>query len=386
MKITNITTTRVRIPLKHPVKWSGGTRYSAPALIVKLTTDEGITGYGECVGPTIPTVEAIVQHEFSQFLIGRDPLKTELLVRRMEEFARNYTQISAYAISGLEMALLDIKGKVLNTPIYNILGGACKQHINYAGYLFIDTPEENAKKAAEYKKAGYKEIKLKVGRNLHQDIETLEAIRATIGYNIKIRIDSNMNWNVPTAIKWIKALKKFDLQYVEQPVPEFDLDAMSAVRRAVDVPIAADEGCSTVERALAHIKKEACDVFVIYVSEAGGLTRARQIASMADAAGMWCTMGTWAETGVATAAGMHVIGSSCNFVFSNDTHYMLQEGDILTNPLKIIDGKIDLPHGPGIGIEIDEKKMHEFSKVDVRESVFFDNIENEEMPLIGQIL
>jgi len=386
MKITDVSSVRVRIPLKYPVKWSGGTRYSAPALIVRVKTDEGITGIGECVGPTIPTVEAIVENELRQFLIGRDPLKTELLVRRMEEFARNWTQIGAYAISGLEMALLDIKGKALNTPIYNLLGGACKQHVDYAGYLFIDTPEENAKKATAYKKAGYKEIKLKVGRDLNQDIETMEAIRGAVGSDIKIRIDANMNWNVPTAIKWIRALSKFNLQYVEQPVPEFDLDAMNAVRRAVDVPIAADEGCSTVERALAHIKKEACDVFVIYVSEAGGLMRARQIAAMADACGMWCTMGTWAETGVATAAAMHVIASSCNFVFSNDTHYMLQDGDILKNPLEIIDGRIALPTRVGIGVEIDESKIEEFSKVDVRESVFFDDIENEEMPLIGQIL
>jgi len=101
MKIIDVSSVRVRIPLKYPVKWSGGTRYSAPALIVRITTDEGIVGIGECVGPTIPTVEAIVEHEFRQFLIGRDPLKTELLVRRMEEFARNWTQIGAYAISGL---------------------------------------------------------------------------------------------------------------------------------------------------------------------------------------------------------------------------------------------------------------------------------------------
>jgi len=386
LKITNVTATRVRIPLKYPVKWSGGTRFSAPALILQIETDEGIAGIGECVGPTIPTIEAVVEHEFKQFLIGRDPLKTELLVRRMEEFARNWTQIGTYAISGIEIALLDIKGKYLNTPVYNLLGGACKQQIEYAGYLFIDEPEENAKKALAYKNAGYKEVKLKVGRNLHQDIETLEAIRAAVGSSLKIRVDSNMNWNVPTAVKWIKALQKFDLQYVEQPVPEFDLDAMAAVRRAVDVPIAADEGCSTVERALAHIKKEACDVFVIYVSEAGGLMRARQIAAMADAACMWCTMGTWAETGVATAAGMHAIASSCNFVFSNDTHYMLQEGDILTKPLEIINGKVDVPQSAGIGVQIDMQKLEAFSKTDVRESVFFDDIGSEDMPRIGQIL
>jgi L-alanine-DL-glutamate epimerase-like enolase superfamily enzyme len=386
MKIINVSTHRVRIPLKYPVKWSGGTRFSAPALILQIETDSGIVGIGECVGPTIPTIEAVVVHELRQFLIGREPLKTELLVRRMEEFARNWTQIGAYAISGIEMALLDIKGKVLGTPVYNLLGGACKQEIEYAGYLFIDDPAENAKKALAYKNAGYKEVKLKVGRNLHQDIETLEAIREAVGSSLKIRVDSNMNWNVPTAVKWIKALQKFDLQYVEQPVPDYDLDAMNAVRRAVDVPIAADEGCSTVERALAHIKKEACDVFVIYVSEAGGLMRARQIAAMADACGMWCTLGTWAETGVATAAGMHAIASSCNFVFSNDTHYMLQEGDILTQPLEITNGKIAVPRASGIGVEIDPQKLEDFSKVDVRESVFFDDIENEDMPLIGQLL
>jgi len=386
MKIIDLKTTRVRIPLKYPVKWSGGTRYSAPAMILQVITDEGIIGLGECVGPTIPTVEAIVNHEFRQFLIGQDPLRTELLVRRMEEFARNYTQIGAYAISGIEMALLDIKGKYLNTPIYNLLGGACKKQVEYAGYLFIAEPEENARLALGYKEAGYREIKLKVGRNLKQDIETLEAIRGAIGWDMKIRIDANMNWSVPTAVKWIKALTKFDLQYVEQPVPEYDLDAMRAVRRAVDVPIAADEGCSTVERALAHIKKEACDVFVVYVSEAGGLTRAREIASMADACGMWCTMGTWAETGIATAAGIHAIASSCNFVNANDTHYMLQDGDILKTPLQIIDGKMDLPKAPGIGVELDESRLENFSKVDVRESVFFDDVDSAQMPLIGQIL
>ena len=386
MKITDVKTTRVRIPLKYPVKWSGGTRYSAPAMVVRIFTDEGIIGLGECVGPTIPTLEAIVTQEFRQFLIGRDPLKTELIVRRMEEFARNWTQIGALAITGVEMALLDIKGKYLNTPVYNILGGACKNQIEYAGYLFIDEPEANAKRAAEYKRDGYNEIKLKVGRSLAQDIETLEAIRGAVGYGMKIRIDANMNWSVPTAVKWIRALAKFDLQYVEQPTPDYDLDAMREVRRSVDVPIAADEACSTVERALALIKNEACDVFVIYVSEAGGLTRARQIASMADACGKWCVLGTWAETGVATAAGMHVIASSCNFVFSNDTHYMLQTDDILTEPLRIINGKCDLPSGAGIGAAIDEEKLDAFSKCDARESVFFDDIDSERMPLIGQII
>ena len=181
MKITDVITQRVRIPLVYPVKWSGGTRHSAPAMIVQIKTDEGIIGLGECVGPTIPTVETILEHELKQFLIGQDPLRTEWLVRRMEEFARHWTQIGAFAISGIEIALLDIKGKYLNTPVWNLLGGLCKREVPYAGYLFIDTPEGNAQKAKKYVDQGYRELKLKVGRNLAQDIESLEAIRDAVG-------------------------------------------------------------------------------------------------------------------------------------------------------------------------------------------------------------
>lgn len=386
MKIVKIVGHHVRIPLVHPAKWSGGTRFSAPAFVLEMYTDDGIVGLGECVGPTIPVIASIVTEELSQFLIGQNPLNTELLVRRMEEYARNWLQLGAYAIAGLEMALLDIKGKWLDTPVYQLLGGQCKKEIGYAGYLFIDEPQINANRALEYKKQGYNEIKIKVGRDLEQDVNSLAAIRDAVGWDMKIRIDANMNWNVPTAIKWIKELQRFKIMYVEQPVPDYDLDGMAAVRRAVDVPIAADESCSSVERVLEMIKRDSCDVFVVYVSEAGGLSRARTIASIADACGKWCTMGTWAETGVATIAGAHVIASSMNFVFCNDTHYMLQSDDIITEPLKIVNGKVTMNSKPGLGVSLDPEKLEQFEKCDVRESVFFDNTQDEQMPLIGQLI
>ena len=386
MKITSIVGHHVKIPLVYPAIWSGGTRRAAPAYVLEIHTDEGVTGIGECVGPTVPVIAAIVNEEMRQFLIGQNPLRTEYLVRRMEEFARNWQQLGLYAIAGIETALLDIKGKWLNAPVYQLLGGQCKREVGYAGYLFIDEPEVNAKRALEYKEQGYTEIKLKVGRDLQRDDDTLAAIRGAVGGGIKIRIDANMNWSVPTAIKWIRELQKYDLMYVEQPVPDYDLDGMAAVRKAVDVPIAADESCTNVERVIEMIKRESCDVFVVYVSEAGGLTRARTIASIADACGKWCVMGTWAETGVATIAGAHVIASSANFVFCNDTHYMLQTDDVLKAPLKIVNGKIAVPEGAGLGVELDPAKLEELTKTEVRESVFFDNIDDENMPLIGQVL
>jgi len=221
------------------------------------------------------------------------------------------------------------------------------------GYLFIDEPEANAAKAAAFVEAGHTELKLKVGRDLQQDHDSIAAIRDRVGSDVKIRIDANMNWSVPAAIKWIKALERFDLQFVEQPVPDFDLAGMAAVRRAVATPIAADESCTSVRSALQLLQADACDVFVVYPSEAGGLTRAAQIGAMAAAAGKWCVIGSWAELGVATSANAHLVASSPNFPFASDTHYPLQLEDVLEQPIAIEDGRIAISGEPGLGVTLD---------------------------------
>ncbi len=385
MKITGVDTTAVRVPLREPVKWSGGTRVSASGLLVQIHTDERVVGIGECPGPTLPAIAAIVEREMTQFLLGEDPTRVEWLVHRMEEFARNWSRIGAYAIAGLEMALLDLKGKILGIPVADLLGGFCRDEVREVGYLFIDEPHANARKAAEFVEQGFTELKLKVGRDLRQDHDTLAAIRDRVGPAVKIRIDANMNWSVPTAIKWIRTLEPFDLQYVEQPVPDFDLKGMAQVRRAVAVPIAADEGCTDLRSVLALLEAEACDIFVVYPSEAGGLTRARQIASLADAAGKWCVIGSWAELGVGTVANAHVIASSSNFPFANDTHYPLQADDVLSETLDFAGGRLRVPKGPGLGVCLDPGKIERLAQLELRESVFYDDIKAE-APRIGQIL
>jgi L-alanine-DL-glutamate epimerase-like enolase superfamily enzyme len=283
------------------------------------------------------------------------------------------------------MALLDIKGKALGVPVAELLGGMCRTSVPVIGYLFIDEPEANARKAADYVEAGHSELKLKVGRDLTQDYDTLAAIRDRVGYDVKIRIDANMNWSVPAAIKWIKALEQFDLQFTEQPVPDFDLEGMATVRRAVSSPIAADEACTSVRSALELIKAEACDVFVVYPSEAGGLTRALQIGALAAAAGKWCAIGSWAELGVATVANVHLAAASSNFPFANDTHYPLQRADVLAEPLEIADGKIGIPREPGLGITLDAVRIAELARLELRESPFYDDIKGD-APRVGQIL
>ncbi len=371
--------------MREPLVWPGGTRHSASGLLVQIHTDEGLVGVGEAPGPTLPTIRTIIDAELSQFLVGQDPLRTEWLVHRMEEFSRNWSRIANYAIAGIELALHDLKGKALGVPAAELLGGFCRRSVPVVGYLFIDEPEANAAKAAAFVNAGYTELKLKVGRDFGQDHDTIAAIRDAVGSDVKIRIDANMIWSVPAAISWIRGLEKFDLQYVEQPVPDFDLAGMATVRRAVGVPIAADEGCTDVRSALELIKAEACDVFVVYPSEAGGLSRARQIAALADAAGKWCAIGSWAELGVATMANAHLVASSTSFVFASDTHYPLQELDVLTEPVEMSSGAIEVGDAPGLGVELDPDAVERLANLQVRESVFYDDIQGE-APRVGQIV
>ena len=376
----------MRVPLSEPLKWSGGIRESGSGLVIEVGTDEGIVGIGEASGPTLPAIRAIIDRELTQFVVGEDPLRIEWLLHRMEEYSRNWTGMASHAIAGVEMALYDLKGKALGVPVAELLGGVGRERVPVIGYLFIDEPEANASKAAAFVAAGHTELKLKVGRDLGQDYDTLAAIRDAVGSEVKIRIDANMNWSVPAAIKWIRALEQFDLQFVEQPVPDFDLEGMALVRRSSGVPIAADESCTTIRSALQLLKAEACDVFVVYPSEAGGLTRASQLAAVVGAAGKWCAIGSWAELGVATLANVHLAAAaSSNFPFANDTHYPLQMKDVLTEAVQIHDGRINVPRDPGLGAALDPENMTALESLELRESPFYDDIKGD-APGVGQIL
>jgi len=224
-----------------------------------------------------------------------------------------------------------------------------------------------------------------VGRDLSHDYDTIAAIRDRVGSDVKIRIDANMNWSVPAAVKWIRALEPLGLQFVEQPIPDFDLRGLAQVRRAVETPIAADEACTTLRSALDLIREDACDIFVVYPSEAGGLTRACQIAAVAAEAGKWCVIGSWAELGVATMANVHVAAASSNFPFASDTHYPLQLADVLVEPVRIEGGRIEVPREPGLGVALDPEHMTRLASLELRESPFYDDIKGD-APRVGQIL
>ncbi|MEC0208490.1 mandelate racemase/muconate lactonizing enzyme family protein [Paenibacillus ehimensis] len=386
MFIKDVITTPVLIPFKKPAKWSGGTRKNAPALIVQLITDEGVIGYGECVGPTISTIQTIVEKEFKPFLIGKDPMQTELILHQLEEYILNWSQIGYYALAGIDIALLDLKAKLLNTPVYNLLGGLYRKEVSFSGYLFIDDPLVNAKEAEEIVARGYDEIKIKVGRDIDLDTRRIQEIRRAVGPKVKLRIDANQIWSVSSAIKAINRMAEYDLQLVEQPIPYYDIDGLATVSQSVPVPITADESCTTFDTALRLIEKRAVAAFTVYPSEAGGLLKAKQIVELANSCGIWCVTGSWAETGIATLANAHLIAASRNFPFANDTHYGWYTSDVLKNPLSFRNGKLALSDSPGLGVEL-APDFNGLAKEEIREMVFYDDESAENyQPRIGMLL
>lgn len=386
MKIIDVITTPVLIPFKKPAKWSGGIRRNAPALIVQLVTDEGLIGYGECVGPTIPTIRTVVEKEFKPFLLGKDPMQTELILHQLEEYVLNWSQMGYYAMAGIDIALLDLKAKILNTPLYNLLGGLYRKDVRFSGYLFIDDPLVNAKEAEELAAKGYDEIKIKVGREVDYDTQRIKEIRRAVGPDVKLRIDANQIWSVSTAIRAINQMAEYGLQLVEQPIPYYDIDGMAAVSRSVPVPITADESCTTFDSALKLIEKGAVAAFTVYPSEAGGLLKAKQIIELANTYGIWCVTGSWAETGIATMANAHLIASSRNFLMASDTHYEWYASDVLDQQLSIVNGKLSMSDRPGLGIEL-APQFNGLAKDEIREMVFYDDESAENyQPRIGMFL
>ena len=385
MRITAIETTAVRIPLTEPVKWSGGTRETAPAVVVQVHTDEGVTGLGECNGPTLPAIQTILEQELAPLAIGADPLRHELLLHRLDEHIVNYDELGRYAVAGLDLALWDLRGKVLGCPVVDLLGGRYRDRVEFMGYLFIDVPERNAEQALSFVERGFKVIKAKVGRDADLDVERVKAIRAAIGDDIGLRVDPNMAWSEHTAIATLRRMAPYGIEFCEQPLPWYDVEGMARVRQQSGVPIAADEGITGIRSALELIRHRAVDVFTLYVSEAGGLSHARDIVRLADAADVQCVLGTWAELGIATAAALHLAGSQRNFTMACDTHYPLQADDVITEP-HVFDGPyLPVPNGPGLGVELDPKKLAQYAKTEARETVFGDADDPQWIPRIGDL-
>ena len=371
MRITDIRCVSVLCPRRSA--FGGVTRTAlGPAAmsdyaIVFVDTDAGITGLGE-VDSVFKRRGPLLHHDIDAALagvvVGEDPFCISRIVQKMDDRLDGVEEAKA----GIEMALWDIVGKALDTPIYNLLGGKVRDRIPLSYSIPFGPPDQMADFAREKVKLGHRTIKVKVGsEDSTRDIAAVKEVRKAIGADVKLRVDGNMGWRTPKqAIRIIRAMEEWDLELVEQPLPAHDLDGMAEIRRNIGVPLMADESIRTPRSAMQVIQRKAADIASVYVTEAGGILNATKIFAVCEAAGMPCMIGSMPEFGIGTAAQIHLGMAMTNLGPDSDACGVLyHEADLLKTPLRIEDGFSYPPDGPGLGVEVDMSVLESWNRAAV---------------------
>jgi len=362
MKISAVDIYPVRIPLRGSFANAHQTKTYQESIVLRIKTGDGLTGAGnvdpdpghseETFSETCSAVRALAEH-----LTGLDPLNTALCLDQMDRALTQHFDAKA----ALEMALLDIKGKALQVPVHSLLGGALKKEIHLNGWIGLLAPAEAAREAERWRALGFRSVKVKVGSGVDPDRDRLEAVRASLGPGMQLRVDANEGYGVDDAIRVARAIAPYDISLFEQPVARRDLKGMAAVRRAIDIPVMADESIVGPETLIQVIKQEAADLIKVKVMKQGGLYRTARMIHMAEAAGLRCVIGHGFGLTINTLAELHVAAGARNVLDGCECVGPLKMlGDVVVDPIRITSGSIPVPQGPGLGAELAEERLAEW--------------------------
>jgi L-alanine-DL-glutamate epimerase-like enolase superfamily enzyme len=368
VKITGVETIPVDVPI-DPVRAIVGARgghLTSPFLLVRVLTDEGLVGLGEvsCTpvwsGEDQVTAAHLIDAYLAPALVGRDPLD---IARLAAEMGRRVAG-NPFTRAGVEMALWDILGKVAGLPLYRLWGDARRDEVPAKFSVSGVEPERAAEIASWAVERGFRAMKVKVGRDLEEDLRRVAAVRRAVGPEVLLGVDANGGWPPWVAIEAVARLPEHGVAFVEQPVARGDPARMAAVRARSTLPILADESVETVDDAFALSRAGAADALSIYVGKGAGLGMARQIAGFAEAAGLACTVGSNGELGIASAAMIHLgmtlpPGTAEAFPCDILSSFMYEDM-LLTEALPVEGGLAQPPPGPGLGVELDPERLERY--------------------------
>lgn len=354
MKITKINTKNVELKLIKPFITAALTRTKQPTILVKVETDEGIFGIGESVatrhiiGETTDSVLASLK-ELEKELIGIDPLNIELIHSIMDK----HLVYNSGAKAGIDIALYDIKGKVMNAPLYKVLGGF-RNTLETDITISIDNIDNMVSSAIENVKNGFKELKIKIGLNPKKDIKSIKCIREALGDNVSLKADANQGYSITDAIKVLNEILKYNVILTEQPVPYWDINGMREIKRKTNMPIVADESVHNHYDAMKYIKQNACDMVNIKLMKSSGIFKAEKINAVCEASNIRCMVGCMVESRVAIASAAHFAASKKNIIETDlDSFLLTEELPFVSGGFTNKNGKITLLERCGLGIEVD---------------------------------
>ena len=381
MKITDIRTWALRSPIAEPFAFSQGWVRERGATIVEVVTDDGLSGWGEalCQGLQPPEIAATtVETVFRPLLVGEDASRPEVLWHRMYNHSRDYGMKGAViaAISAIDIAVWDLLGKSLDRPVHALLGGAFRASVEpYAtGFYRIagrGEAQRLAREAERHYENGFRLMKVKLGFGLDDDLAVMHEIRAALGASpVTLMIDTNHAYGTADAIRLGRALEDFDLRWYEEPVVQEDLDGYAEVRRAVPCPIAGGENEYTLFGFRDLLRARAVDIVQPDIAAAGGFTACRHITALAHAHGVAVNPHVWGSA-IGQVASLHLIAAlpvahpslhATQPIFEYDQSAHPFRRDLIRSPIEREAGRVPIPSGAGLGIEVDRAVLEKYSR------------------------
>lgn len=362
MKIAQLETFPVSVPYRHREISSQVARDGVSDVLVKVTTDHGIVGWGEaCCGADTASVAAALR-AMTPFVLGRDPWNRDAM--RRDVFTHGLWQFRAgtgnFAWAGIDMALWDICGRACGEPLWRLLGGLQQSEASYFYYLARGPRESLEAQVAEGLDLGYDVFYLKVGLDDTEDLEMVSTVRAALGPGPRLRLDANGAWTVPQALRSMRAMSEHDIEFVEQPVRDHPVGQLGEVRARSAVAVCANEGLWSEADAYARIRARDADVYCFSPYWVGSIGGFHRLSWLAHYEGLQVCKHTHGELGLAAAAGQHVVLALPNGVEGHQQTAQLIEHDVLTEPIPIARGpRWGIIDGAGLGVEVDEAAVAE---------------------------
>ncbi|MEM4934528.1 MAG: dipeptide epimerase, partial [Thermoplasmata archaeon] len=349
--INKINFKKITIQMKKPFRIYLGSSDIYEGYLVKVETDEKVIGFGESVpspyitGDSLGSIEEELK-SFSQLLKG-DEISTEILNEKMKKRYKG----SKASRAAIDMAIWDIIGKISNKPVYQLLG-KYRDEIKTSYTVDLVDPEDAIEMAKSFLSQGVKVFKIKLGSGLEKDVERVKNVRETIGEKMMIYVDFNQAYNPKMALKVIKNIEKYNIEFVEQPVPAYDLNALKWVKEKSEIPVMGDESIFSIYDAAKVISMEAVDMINVKIMKAGGITEGIKIIDVAESFGIPVMIGCMVETKLALSAGLNLALSKSNVKYADlDGDTSLLE-DITEEGIIFKEGKLSFKGLPGLGVKV----------------------------------
>jgi L-alanine-DL-glutamate epimerase-like enolase superfamily enzyme len=360
MKVASVEAIPASVPYRHREVSSQVARDGVSDVLVRIETDDGLVGWGEaCCGADTASVEAALR-AMTPFVLGRDPWNRDAM--RRDLFTHGLWQFRVgtgnFAWAGIDMALWDVCGRAAGQPIWRLLGGLQQSEATYFYYLARGSRDSLTAQVEDGLRAGFEVFYLKVGVDDAGDLAMVATVREALGPVPRLRLDANGAWSVPQALRNLRAMAEFDVDFVEQPVRDHPVGQLGEVRARVPMAVCANEGLWSEADAYARIRARDADVYCFSPYWVGSIASFQRLAWLAAYEGLQVCKHTHGELGVAAAAAHHVVLTLSNGVEGHQQTAYLMEHDVVRDPLPIATGpRWGVIDGPGLGVDVDEEAV-----------------------------